>query len=127
MSKAECLKFASWCYGVAIFQHIDTDQPGVDVDAYNYIAAQADFVRNNTEDVVAELERLGVSEIDYKHLQYFFSIEPPVYEPYMQLMRFCFHKMEESGVLPTNGESTFVRLMLDKRTRRFLNLPLDKS
>jgi hypothetical protein len=85
---------------------------------------QATFVRCYAKECAGFLENEGVKEIDPKHLQYFFSIEPPVYRPYMNLWLFCFDRMKEEAMLPPNAEQTLNRFLKDKRSQRYLNLSL---
>lgn len=113
------LRCASMYYGLAIFQHFIADFE-IENDAAWYIHSQCHFVHENPEKVWRFLRSRGVKKLSWKHLQYFFSIEPPVYEPYQELWFFCFDGMKADGSLPKNGKETLMRLLKDKRRGRSL-------
>lgn len=120
---AELLRVGAWCYGCALHTHLDTTQ-AIDRPAYEYISQQAHFVRCFADDVAKFLYDHGVTEIDYLHLQYFFALEAPVYRPYMELWAYCYDRMREEDMLPTDAEQTLERL-LSKRNEnhQYLNVP----
>lgn len=109
-------------YGLAITQHFGSQAQGFDVDAANYIKAQCSFVLRNPEMVWRFLKKRGVAKLHWKYLQYFFSIDPPVYKPFEELWFFCFDGMKADGSLPANARETLVRLLNDKRYARPLYL-----
>lgn len=115
------IRVGAWCYGTALYQHCDASAAGFDKEGFDYLFQQAHFVRCYADEVLAFLGDRGVERIDDKHLQYFFSIEPPVFEPYMDLWLFCFRRMEEENMLPPNAEATLRRFMNDSRSARHLN------
>lgn len=120
---SEVLKTTAWGYGTAIFQHFDIDSQDFDKEAFEYIFAQCDFVKCHSKNVAVELFRLGVKQVELKHLQYFYSIEPPVFSPYMHLWKWCFDQMAEIGLLPPNSAATLDRFINNKERRR----PFTKS
>ena len=118
----ERLRTGAWCYVCALWSHIDRSAEGVDVDALNYIAQQAHFVRCFAEECVEFLEARGVCEVGVDHLQYFFSMEPPVYRPYSDLWVYVYCRMSQENMLPRNAEKTAARLLAGKRRHKtFLN------
>jgi hypothetical protein len=120
---SETLRLAAWGYGTAMFQHFDIDSKDFDKEAFEYIFSQCDFVKCHSKNVAVELFNLGVNQVELKHLQYFFSVEPPVFSPYMHLWKWCFDQMAEFGLLPPNAAKTLDRLINNKERRR----PFTKS
>ncbi len=90
------LKSAAQGYITAMISHWNSvENPNLE---YDYLFMQAEFVRRNSVEVSEWLTpRISNSEIDHKHLQYFFPVLPPVFTPYMELWSYIAKRLAAEG------------------------------
>jgi phosphoenolpyruvate-protein kinase (PTS system EI component) len=100
-------------YALALYSHFDEFADGFDKEAHAYLTQQADWVRGYPEKVLQFLRSQGVhgeNGVTWKYLQYFFAIQPPVYEPYQNLWNFVFNELNKSGFVNKKSLEAFNRL-----------------